>query len=123
MIHSSGGDISDIDNFSLLTRLMKSGIHPAYEKKAVITCGCGAVITTGSTKSAMNIDVCGNCHPFYTGKKKRIDSTGRVDRFEKLSKKAEGLKTTAKPKKVKRAEKSQRKDEKISPPEEKKAKK
>lgn len=95
---------------------MKSNIHPNYTREAVITCGCGAVIKTGSTRSEMNIDMCANCHPFYTGKKKRIDSTGRVDRFEKLSKKTEGLKTTARPKRLKLAEKSRKKAEKTATP-------
>lgn len=95
---------------------MKTGIHPTYTKEATITCGCGAVITTGSTRSEMNIDVCANCHPFYTGKKKRIDSTGRVDRFEKLSKKSEGLRSTTRSKHEKLAEKSKRKAEKTATP-------
>lgn len=95
---------------------MKSNIHPTYVREATITCGCGATIKTGSTRSEMNIDMCANCHPFYTGKKKRIDSTGRVDRFEKLSKKTEGLKTTARPKRIKLAEKSRKKAEKTATP-------
>lgn len=94
--------------------LMKTDIHPTYTREAVIICGCGATIKTGSTRAEINIDVCANCHPFYTGKKKRIDSTGRVDRFEKLSKKTEGLKTTARPKRIKLAEKSKRKAEKTA---------
>lgn len=95
---------------------MKTGIHPSYVKEATITCGCGAIIQTGSTKSAMNIDVCANCHPFYTGKKKRIDSTGRVDRFEKISKKAETLRPSTRSKREKLAEKSKRKAEKVATP-------
>ncbi|QQS20733.1 MAG: 50S ribosomal protein L31 [Candidatus Moraniibacteriota bacterium] len=95
---------------------MKSGIHPSYTERATITCGCGAVITTGSTRSEMNIDVCANCHPFYTGKKKRIDATGRVDRFEKLSKKSEGLRPTTRSKREKLAEKSKKKAEKTATP-------
>ncbi len=93
---------------------MKTGIHPNYIKEAVITCGCGAVIRTGSTRSEMNIDVCANCHPFYTGKKKRIDSTGRVDRFEKLSKKTETLRSGTRSKRTKLSEKSKRKAEKTA---------
>ena len=95
---------------------MKSDIHPIYTREATITCGCGAIIKTGSTRSEMNIDMCANCHPFYTGKKKRIDSTGRVDRFEKLSKKTESLKPTARQKRVKLAEKSRKKAEKTATP-------
>lgn len=95
---------------------MKTGIHPNYLEKTTITCGCGASISVGSTRSEMNIDVCANCHPFYTGKKKRIDSTGRVDRFEKLSKKAETLRTGTRSKREKLAEKSRKKAEKTATP-------
>lgn len=73
---------------------MKSGIHPKYFEKAEITCACGAVLTTGSTVEKMSIEICSNCHPFYTGKKKTIDATGRVDRFKKLSEKTKALKET-----------------------------
>ncbi len=92
---------------------MKTGIHPTYYKESVITCGCGATITVGSVKNEINIDVCANCHPFYTGKKKRIDSTGRVDRFEKLAKKTEGLRENTRSKREKLLEKSKKKTEKI----------
>lgn len=68
---------------------MKQGIHPTYFKEATITCACGAVLHTGSTVETMHTEICSQCHPFYTGKKKFIDATGRVDRFKKLSEKAE----------------------------------
>lgn len=64
---------------------MKTGIHPTYHEKATITCACGAVFTTGSVLAATSIDICSQCHPFYTGKKKFIDVTGRVERFKKLA--------------------------------------
>lgn len=73
---------------------MKSGIHPKYFEKAEISCACGAVLTAGSTVEKMSIEICSNCHPLYTGKKKTLDTTGRVDRFKKLSEKAEALKAT-----------------------------
>lgn len=73
---------------------MKPGIHPKYFEKAEVSCACGAVLTTGSTVETMSIEICSNCHPFYTGKKKTIDTTGRVDRFKKLSEKAKALKET-----------------------------
>lgn len=95
---------------------MKKGIHPEYHQEAIITCGCGAVIKTSSTREKMDIDICASCHPFYTGKKKRVDSTGRVDRFEKISKKSEGLLTKKRTKKEKLLEKSKRKAEKIATP-------
>ena len=61
---------------------MKNGIHPAYDE-ATITCACGNVIKTCSTKKNITVDVCAKCHPFYTGKQKVVDSGGRVDRFKK----------------------------------------
>ena len=61
---------------------MKPGIHPPY-KTATITCACGAVAVTRSTRGSFTTDVCSNCHPFYTGKQKLLDSAGRVERFNK----------------------------------------
>ena len=60
---------------------MKQGIHPKYVE-ITATCSCGNVIKTRSTVGKdLNLDVCGNCHPFYTGKIKLIDTAGRVDKF------------------------------------------
>ena len=61
---------------------MKEGIHPNY-KPATITCACGAVWETGSTKQDIHVEVCSKCHPFYTGKQKLVDTGGRVERFNK----------------------------------------
>jgi large subunit ribosomal protein L31 len=61
---------------------MKDGIHPVYQD-ATITCACGNVIHTRSTKKSMNVDVCSKCHPFYSGKQKLVDTGGRVERFRK----------------------------------------
>ena len=63
---------------------MKPEIHPAYEATTV-TCGCGAAFVTRSTakNGVIHTDVCSNCHPFYTGKQKILDTGGRVARFEK----------------------------------------
>ncbi len=61
---------------------MKKGIHPKYEKTS-ITCVCGNVIETRSTAKDINIEICSNCHPFYTGKQKLVDTAGRVERFKK----------------------------------------
>ena len=66
---------------------MKKDIHPKYYDNAVINCSCGTVIKTGSTQEKMEIEICSQCHPFYTGKKKMLDVTGRVDRFKKLTEK------------------------------------
>jgi large subunit ribosomal protein L31 len=61
---------------------MKEGIHPEY-KETTITCVCGNVITTRSTKHDIKTEICSNCHPFITGKQKILDTAGRVERFKK----------------------------------------
>ena len=61
---------------------MKEGLHPKYEE-CTITCACGEVIKTRSTKGDIRVEVCSKCHPFYTGKTKLVDTGGRVDRFKK----------------------------------------
>ena len=61
---------------------MKENIHPKYED-ATITCACGNVINTKSTKGDIRIEICSKCHPFFTGKQKLVDTGGRVDRFKK----------------------------------------
>ena len=59
---------------------MREGIHPNYEE-TTITCACGNVIKTRSTKKDIKVEICSKCHPFYTGKQKLVDTGGRVDRF------------------------------------------
>ena len=67
---------------------MKADIHPKYFAKAKIKCACGNTIEVPSTKELIEVEICSNCHPFYTGKDKMIDTAGRVERFKKrLSKK------------------------------------
>lgn len=61
---------------------MKSDIHPKYEP-TTITCACGEVIETRSTKKDLKVEICSKCHPFFTGKQKLVDTGGRVDRFKK----------------------------------------
>ena len=61
---------------------MKAGIHPTYELATVI-CSCGNTFTTRSTKSELRSELCSECHPFYTGKQKLVDTGGRIDRFER----------------------------------------
>jgi len=61
---------------------MKQGIHPEY-KKAVITCACGNIIETRSTVGNIHVEICSNCHPFFTGKQKFVDSAGRVEKFRR----------------------------------------
>jgi len=61
---------------------VKKGIHPDYQVVKV-TCACGNVFETRSTKKTINVEICSACHPFFTGKQKFIDSEGRVERFQK----------------------------------------
>ena len=61
---------------------MKDGIHPEY-KPTTVKCACGATFETSSTKQDIRVDICSNCHPFFTGKQKLVDTGGRVDRFKK----------------------------------------
>ncbi len=72
---------------------MKKGIHPKYVVEAKVSCVCGATMTTGSTSAELKTEICSQCHPFYTGKKKFVDSTGRVDRFKKLAEKSQEAQT------------------------------
>ena len=65
---------------------MKANIHPAYEE-TTITCACGEVIHTRSTRKSIRVEICSKCHPFFTGSKKLVDSAGRIDRFTKRYKK------------------------------------
>lgn len=68
---------------------MKDAIHPTYYPDAKIHCaGCKRVITVGATKAEMHVELCSNCHPFYTGKQKLVDTAGRVDRFRARQAKA-----------------------------------
>ncbi|MFA5994314.1 MAG: 50S ribosomal protein L31 [Parcubacteria group bacterium] len=67
---------------------MKKKIHPEYHNDAKIICACGNIIEAGSVLKEMKVEICSACHPFYTGKKKSLDTTGRVDRFKKLTEKA-----------------------------------
>ena len=62
---------------------MKADIHPQYYVDATVTCVCGHTFQTGSTLKEIRVDICSNCHPFYTGKQKMVDSGGRVDKFRK----------------------------------------
>jgi large subunit ribosomal protein L31 len=66
---------------------MKKGIHPNYEMTSV-TCACGNKFDTRSTAKEIKVEICSNCHPFFTGKQKLIDSAGRIEKFQKKYSKA-----------------------------------
>jgi large subunit ribosomal protein L31 len=62
---------------------MKKGIHPQYYPDAKVTCACGHSWTTGSTRKEIRTDMCSECHPFYTGEQRIVDTAGQVERFER----------------------------------------
>ena len=75
---------------------MKKNIHPTYYPDATVKCACGADYQFGSTVKQAKVDVCSNCHPFYTGKQKLVDTARRVEKFEaKTAKQAQASKTRA----------------------------
>ncbi|MEW6534719.1 MAG: 50S ribosomal protein L31 [Candidatus Auribacterota bacterium] len=61
---------------------MKKGIHPEYGE-AIITCACGEKVKTRSTKADIKVSICSNCHPFFTGKQRFVDSAGRLERYKR----------------------------------------
>lgn len=60
---------------------MKKGIHPKYNHNVKVTCSCGNTFETGSTMKELKVDICSACHPFYTGKQRKVAKEGRVERF------------------------------------------
>jgi len=62
---------------------MKKNIHPQYYQDAIAVCACGNTFTTGSTKKQLRTDVCSQCHPFFTGEQRIVDTAGQVERFMK----------------------------------------
>ncbi len=75
---------------------MKPGIHPEYFPEATVTCSCGNSWTTGSTVERIHTDVCSDCHPFYTGEQRIVDTEGQVDRFYRKLEAREGFLEDAK---------------------------
>lgn len=73
---------------------MKEGIHPKYVEATVI-CGCGETFKTRSTKPKIAVEICSKCHPFYTGKQKLVDTTGKVERFQRRYKGKKSTETVA----------------------------
>ena len=71
--------VSTNDNF----KNMKADIHPKYNDNANFSCACGATFNIGSILEKVEVEICSQCHPFYTGLEKTLDTTGRVDRFKK----------------------------------------
>lgn len=61
---------------------MKEGIHPKYEATKII-CACGNIVATGSTKKDISVEICSNCHPFYTGESRVLDIAGKIEKFKR----------------------------------------
>jgi len=74
--------------------MAKQGIHPDY-RPATITCACGTTYETFSTRGSFSVEICANCHPFFTGKQKLLDKAGRVERFRKRYAKSDKGKSEA----------------------------
>ncbi len=68
--------------------IMKAKIHPEYYQKTKVKCACGHVFTVGATKENLTVEICSNCHPFYTGTEKLIDVAGRVEKFRSRQERA-----------------------------------
>ena len=75
---------------------MKEGIHPEYFQATVVCIGCNATFTTGATVKELRVNVCSQCHPFYSGTQKILDAEGRVDRFKRKYAKMAPAAATAK---------------------------
>lgn len=92
---------------------MKAKIHPDWYEEAKVTCSCGNEFTVGATVPEIEVEVCSNCHPFYTGQMKYVDTAGRVDAFKERKKKAKKKVITKKQKrKIKKQKRIQRELEK-----------
>ena len=93
---------------------MKKDTHPTYYSDAKVVCACGNSFSVGSTQKEIRTEICSNCHPFYTGKQNLIDTAGRVERFQAMVKKTEGLKTRGRKKPAKGGSASGGKDEALA---------
>lgn len=80
---------------------MKQNIHPNWHDDAVVTCACGNKFSTGSTLTELKVDICSQCHPFYTGEMKFVDTQGRVEKFQAKRAAAQKVQATKKAKKKK----------------------
>ncbi len=79
---------------------MKKNIHPTYYPKSKVTCACGNTFTVGSAVPEIKVEICGKCHPFYTGREQLIDTAGRVEKFKARREKAKVLVKKSKSKKT-----------------------
>ncbi len=82
---------------------MKTKIHPEFYTNTAVACACGNTFTTGSTLKEFRIELCSQCHPFYTGKQKFVDTARRVEKFQERTERSASAAATRKGKKVKKA--------------------
>ena len=81
---------------------MKSAIHPTYYSNCQVTCACGNKFTTGSTLEKIEVEVCSQCHPFFTGQQKFVDTKGRIEKFKEKEAKGTAYKEAKKAQKSKK---------------------
>ena len=93
---------------------MKQKIHPQYFTDCKVTCACGNKFSTGSTLKEIRVELCNQCHPFYTGKQKFVDTARRVEKFEERAAKRTTISATRKGKKVKKAVATAKKAKKVA---------
>jgi large subunit ribosomal protein L31 len=82
--------------------MAKEGLHPTYFPDARIICACGFTIPAGGTREKMSVEICSNCHPFYTGEEKLLDVAGRVEKFKTRRTKAASVTPVVKKPRVKK---------------------
>ena len=93
---------------------MKKETHPTYHSDAKVVCACGNTFTVGSTMEEIQVELCANCHPFYTGKQKLVDTTRRVEKFQERAAKKDVKGVAAKKAKAKRRKSTGTKEKKTS---------
>lgn len=86
---------------------MKASIHPQWFSDALVTCACGNRFNVGATKAEIKVEICANCHPFFTGQMMYVDTLGRVERFQQKQKSAVVTSAVLAEKKKKKAEREQ----------------
>lgn len=88
---------------------MKKDIHPHYFENAKVTCACGATFSVGSTQENIHVEICSQCHPFFTGKEKLVDTAGRVDKFRARMEAAKKYQAAKEPNNEKKKEQTDKK--------------
>ncbi|PIR98204.1 MAG: 50S ribosomal protein L31 [Candidatus Colwellbacteria bacterium CG10_big_fil_rev_8_21_14_0_10_42_22] len=94
---------------------MKKDTHPTYYKNSKTLCSCGKTHEIGSTREKMEVEICSNCHPFFTGQERLVDTAGRVEKFKARRAKAELTKASIKSRSASKRKPKIAKTEKIKP--------